>query len=158
MQTQLDAVLDGGQWTASHHTTSTLPTQKPTYLLVTRLKEPNSRSWRRGEGNSPLLQGIEHLYHVLLARSPVTTLPQFSRIQVTPHKAFLPWRMPYVLFPYLLLTPAFSQRIYIKFWYWHGILKFVAAEPLVGALEYVRRTCEIVLSVYFNIINGEHLK
>jgi len=65
------------------HTTTTLPMQRPTYLLDKRLKKPNSRSGRRWEENSPLLQGIEHLYHVLPARSPVTTHPELSRLQVT---------------------------------------------------------------------------
>ena len=55
--------------------------------------------------------------------------------------------MPYVLAPNLLLTPTFSQRIYVKIWYWHDMLKFVAAGLLEGALEYVRGAYEIVLSV-----------
>jgi len=56
--------------------------------------------------------------------------------------------MQYVLSPYLLLTPAFSQRIYIRIWYWHGMLKCVAAGLLEGALEYVRSAHEIVLSIH----------
>jgi hypothetical protein len=44
-------------------------------------------------------------------------------------------------------NPCISQGTYIKNWYWHGMLKFVAAGSLEDALEYVRRAYEIVLSV-----------
>jgi hypothetical protein len=105
--------------------------QKPTYVLDKRLKEPNSRSGRRGEKYSPLLQGIE-------PRSPAPEsshyLPELSRLQVTPSQGIPSMKNAVCPISFLQLTPAFSQKIYITIWYWHGMLKFGTAGLLEGAL------------------------
>jgi len=92
------------------HTTATLPMQMSTYLLDKRLKEPNSRSGRRWEENSPLLQGIEHLYHVLPARSPVTTLPELSRLQVTSSQGIPSMKNPVCPISLFVATPCIFSK------------------------------------------------
>jgi len=151
MQTQLDAsyasVRDGDEWKASHHNHLTHEKALRTYWM---------RGWR-----SPSADLDADEKKTLSCCKESNTCTTFSRpgtqslhnrncpdSKLLPHKAFLPWRMSYVLSPYLFLPTAFSQRIYINIWYWHSMLKFVVAGLLVGALEYVRRACEIVVSVH----------